>query len=159
MKNLIIPLIFIACLFMTSCSHGDEPIVLDNIVGCWTLQYPEGLQTEGFVEWTFNSNGELIIQTYDVFSGDYTSMYDYSISEENKSLTISGNINNAEGETIHEKFAIYEIAKLSKKALQIKQSWVNTSFEDLAPEDKNVFLLGGFKGESFNRSSCLNPTY
>ncbi len=151
MKKTITYLMFIACLIMTACSNDDEPIVIHSVVGTWNVQYPAGLQTEGFTEWSFNTSGELSIRTYDVFAGDHTSTYDYSISEENKSLTISGDIKNAEGETIHDKFAIYEIVKLTKKALRIKQTWLNTGFDDLSPEDKNVFLLGGHKEESFRR--------
>ncbi len=150
MKKLSILFLFVACLIMTACSK-DEPVTLENIVGAWDLQYPEGLQTEGYVEWEFNSNGQLFIRSYDVFAGDHTSRFDYLISEEKKSLTISGDITDSEGETVHDTFAIYTIDKLSKKELLIKQSWVNTKYEDLAPEYKNVFLLGGYKEESFRR--------
>lgn len=151
MKKPVTIFMFIVCLIMTACSNDDEPIVIDNIVGTWHVKYPAGLQTEGFIEWVFTSNGELSIRNYDVFAGDYTSEYVYSISEESKSITISGDIKNAEGETITDKFAIYEIVKLSKKELRIKQSWLNTSFEDLAPEDKNDFLLEAYKEVSFRR--------
>ena len=80
MKKQVTIFMFIACLIMTACSNDDEPIVIDNIVGTWHVQYPAGLQTEGFIEWSFNSNGELSIRNYDVFAGDYTSEYVYSIS-------------------------------------------------------------------------------
>lgn len=151
MKKQVTIFMFIACLIMTACSNDDEPIVIDNIVGTWHVQYPAGLQTEGFIEWSFNSNGELSIRNYDVFAGDYTSEYVYSISEEDRSITISGDIKNIDGEAITDKFAIYEIVKLSKKELRIKQSWLNTSYDDLAPEDKNDFLLEAYKEVSFRR--------
>lgn len=152
MKKIKLSIIFsfMACLLMTACSN-DEPVVLENIVGTWDLQYPEGLQTEGFTEWGFESNGTLSIRVCDAFAGDYTSKYTYSISKEDKSITISGDIKNMEGETVNDRFASYEIVKLSKKELRIKQTWVNAKYDDLAPEDKNVFLLGGYKEESFRR--------
>ncbi len=150
--SLAVPgLLIVVCLSLSACSD-DEPVVLDNIVGGWVLKYPAGLQTEGFVEWNFTSSNELDIRVYDVFSGDISSKYDYKLSEEKKSLTISGNIKNMEGEVAYDTFAVYDVVKLTKKELRIKQSWVNTSYEDLAPEDKNVFLLGGYKEESFKRS-------
>ena len=153
MKKLIIIFSFIACLIMTACSNDDEPVVLENIVGTWDLQYPEGLQTEGFTEWTFESNGTLSIRVCDAFAGDYTSKYTFSISKENKSLTISGDIKNIDGETVNDRFVVYEIVKLSKKELRIKQTWVNSKYDDLLPEDKNVFLLGGYKEASFRLST------
>ncbi len=153
MKKLIMLFLFVACLFVAGCSHDDEPVVAENVVGTWILQYPEGLQTEGFVEWEFNSSGELLIRTYDVFAGDHSSKYDFSISEENRSLTISGEIVMAEGETIQDTFAIYEIVKISKKEMRIRQKWMNSKYDDLKPEDKNAFLLGGYKEESFKRNS------
>lgn len=150
MKKLSIILMCVAGLIITACSK-DEPVTVENIVGTWDLQYPEGLQTEGYVEWKFNSNGQLFIRSYDVFAGDHTSGYDFLISEENKSLTISGEITDSEGNTTHDAFAVYEIVKLSKNELQIKQTWVTTKYDDIAPEDKNAFLLGGYKEESFRR--------
>ncbi len=152
MKKLSVLLMCVAGLIMTACSK-DEPVSVENITGTWDLQYPEGLQTEGYVEWIFNSNGQLLIRSNDVFAGDHTSSYEYSTSEQNKSLTISGEITDSEGNTAHDAFAVYEIVKLSKKELKIKQTWVNTKYDDLAPEDKNAFLLGGYKEESFKRSS------
>lgn len=143
--------LLVACPFMTACSD-DEPVVLDNIVGVWNKQYPEGLQTEGFIEWVFTSSEELDIRVYDVFAGDYTFKYDYTLSEKKKSIEISGSIKNSEGETVYDKFAVYDIVKLTRKELQIKQSWVNMNYEDLEPENKNVFLLGSYKEESFKRS-------
>lgn len=70
MNKLLITLLFITCLFMTACNDEDEPVVLDNIIGTWTKQYHDGLQTEGFIEWSFNTSGELDIRVYDVMSGD-----------------------------------------------------------------------------------------
>ena len=153
MKKLIIPLFFIACLFMASCVNDDDPVVLDNIEGAWTKQYPEGLQTEGFVEWAFKTTGELDIRVYDVFAGDSSTKYDYVFSQENKSITISGDITNSEGQLVNDKFAVYDVIKLTKKELRIKQSWVNTNYDNLTPENKNVFLLGGYKEASFKRSN------
>ncbi len=153
MKKLIVDFLFIACLFMPSCSNENEPIAFANILGTWTVKYPEGLQTEGFVTWSFNSKGELIIYSCDAFAGDHTSMYDYTISEENNSILISGNLKISDREIIHDTFASYEVVKLSKNELQIKQSWVNDDYADFAPEDKNVFLLGGYKEVSFKRNS------
>lgn len=46
MKKQVTIFMFIACLIMTACSNDDEPIVIDNIVGTWHVQYPAGLQTE-----------------------------------------------------------------------------------------------------------------
>lgn len=84
-------------------------------------------------------------------SSTKTSEYVYSISEENRSITISGDIKNIDGDATTDKFAIYEIVKLSKKELRIKQSWLNTSYDDLDPEDKNDFLLEAYKEVSFRR--------
>lgn len=151
MNKLIIPFLFITCLFMTACNDEDEPVVLDNIVGTWTKQYPEGLQTEGFIEWSFNTSGELAIRVYDVMAGDSSTKYDYVLSEENKSMTISGYITNSEDELVHDKFAVYDVVKLTKKELRIKQSWVNTDYDNLEPENKNAFLLGGYKDVIFKK--------
>lgn len=148
---IILPLLFITALVMTSCSD-EEPVVPDNIVGTWDLQYPDGLQTEGFIEWSFGSSGELRIQVYDVFSGDSFTSFDYALSEEKKTITISGNIINSAGETVHDTFAVYDIVKLTKSDLHLRQSWVNTGYNHLEPEDMNAFLLGGYKEPSFKRS-------
>lgn len=152
MKTLIISMLLIACQLLTACSNDDEPVAAQNIVGVWNLQYPEGLQTEGFTEWNFKETGTLEIRVYDVFSGDHTCEYDYELSGEKSTVTISGNLRNQAGETVHDVFAIYEVVKLSKKALSIRQSWVNPGYEDLEPEDKNSFLLGSYKEETFRRS-------
>ena len=40
MKKQVTIFMFIACLIMTACSNDDEPIVIDNIVGTWHVQYP-----------------------------------------------------------------------------------------------------------------------
>lgn len=101
MNKLIIPLLFIASMLLAACSDDDEPVVIDNIVGTWVKQYPEGLQTEGFIDWVFNTNGELNVKVSDVFAGDSSIKYDYALSDKDKSLTISGYIKNIEGETIH----------------------------------------------------------
>lgn len=151
MNKLLITLFFITCLFITACNDEDEPVVLDNIVGTWTKQYPEGLQTEGFIEWSFNTSGELDIIVYDVMAGDSSTKYDYVLSEENKSMTISGYITNSEDELVHDKFAVYDVVKLTKKELRIKQSWFNTSYDNLEPENKNAFLLGGYKDVIFKK--------
>lgn len=151
MNKLFIPFLFISCLFMTACSDEDEPVVLDNIVGTWTKQYPEGLQTEGFIEWIFNPSGELDIRVHDVMAGDTSTKYDYALSEENKSITISGNIKNSEGKLVYDKFAVYSVVKLTKKELRISQSWVNTDYDNLEPENKNAFLLGGYKDVVFKK--------
>lgn len=152
MKKLIILLVFISCLFMASCVNYDEPVVLDNVEGTWTKQYPEGLQTDGFIEWVFKTTGELEIRVYDVFAGDYSSTkFDYVLSDENNSITISGNITNSEGRMVNDKFAVYDVIKLAKKELRIKQSWVNTNYDNLEPENKNVFLLGGYRDVIFKR--------
>lgn len=154
MNKLIIPLLFIASMLLTACSDDDEPVVVDNIVGTWVKQYPEGLQTEGFIDWVFNTNGELNVKVSDVFAGDSSIKYDYALSDKDKSLTISGYIKNVEGETIHDKFAIYDVVKLTKKELRIKQSWVNTNYDSLEPEDRNAFLLGGYKEVTFKKSNA-----
>lgn len=151
MNKLLITLLFITCLFMTACNDEDEPVVLDNIVGTWTKQYSEGLQTEGFIEWSFNTSGELDIRVNDVMAGDSSTKYDYVLSEENKSMTISGYITNSEDELVHDKFAVYDVVKLTKKELRIKQSWVNTDYDNLEPENKNAFLLGGYKDVIFKK--------
>ena len=88
MKNFLIPFLFIACLFMSACSDDNESLVLNNIEGTWIKQYPEGLQTEGFVEWTFKTTGELDVRVYDAFAGDSSTKYDYVLTEENKSIAI-----------------------------------------------------------------------
>lgn len=88
---------FITYLFMTACRYNDEPVVPDNILGTWTKQHPDGLQTEGFIECSFNSSGVLDIRVSDVIAGDTSIQYDYEISEENKSMTISGFITNSKG--------------------------------------------------------------
>lgn len=155
MNKLIIPFMFIVYLFTTACSKDDEPLAFNNIVGSWTKQYPEGVQTEGFIEWTFFNTGELNIRVYDVFAGDSSTEYEYDLSEENKSITISGNITNSEGELVHDKFAVYDIIKLTKKELRIKQSWVNTTYDNLEPENKNSFLLGGYKDVIFKKIKPL----
>lgn len=151
---IILPLLLIISIAMTSCSD-DEPVVTDNIVGTWLLQYPDGLQTEGFIEWSFGSSGELRIQVYDVFSGDSFTTYDYALSEEKKSITISGEITNSKGETVYDTFAIYDIVKLTKTELHLMQSWVNTGYNHLEPENMNAFLLGGYKDASFKRGSQI----
>ena len=153
MYKFLIPFLFIVSLFATSCSAGNEPVVPNNIVGTWTKQYPEGLQTEGFIEWSFQTTGELYIKVYDVFAGDSSTKYDYVLSEENKSITISGHITNAEGELVRDKFAVYDVIKLTKKELRIEQSWVNTTYDNLEPENKNVFLLGGYKEVIFRKQN------
>ena len=153
MNKLIIPLLFIACLFMVSCADDNEPVVLDNIEGTWTKQYPEGLQTEGFIDWSFSTRGELVIRVYDVFAGDSSTKFDYVLSNENKSVTISGYIINSKGELVHDKFAIYDVTKLTNKELRIKQSWVNTNYDNLDTENKNAFLLGGYREVMFKKSS------
>lgn len=152
MNKLLITLLFFASLFMSACGNDNEPVVLDNIVGTWTKQYPEGLQTEGFIEWSFNTSGELDIRVYDVMAGDSSTQYDYVLSEENKSMTISGYITNSEDELVHDKFAVYDVVKLTKKELRIKQSWVNTDYDNLEPVNKNAFLLGGYKDVIFKKS-------
>lgn len=153
MKKLIIPLLFITCLFVASCVNDDEPVVFDNVGGTWTKQYPKGLQTEGFIEWAFKTTGELYIRVYDVFAGDSSMKYEYVLSEENKSITISGNITNSDGLLVNDKFAVYDVIKLTRKELRIKQSWVNTNYDNLESENKNVFLLGGYKDVIFKRSN------
>ena len=150
-RSRMLPFLFIACLFMTSCSDDNEPLVLNNIEGTWIKQYPEGLQTEGFVEWTFKTTGELDVRVYDAFAGDSSTKYDYVLTAENKSITISGNITNSEGEVVRDKFSVYDVIKLTKKELRIKQSWVNTTYDNLEPENKNPFLLGGFKDVVFKK--------
>lgn len=152
MNKLLITLLFFASLFMSACGNDNEPVVLDNIVGTWTKQYPEGLQTEGFIEWSFNTSGVLDIRVYDVMAGDSSTQYDYVLSEENKSMTISGYITNSEDELVHDKFAVYDVVKLTKKELRIKQSWVNTDYDNLEPVNKNAFLLGGYKDVIFKKS-------
>lgn len=153
MNKLLISFLFISCLFMAACGEDNEPVVLDNIVGTWTKQYPEGLQTEGFIEWSFNTTGELDIRVYDVMAGDSSTKYDYILSEGNNSITISGNIKNSDGEIVHDKFAVYDVVKLTKKELRIKQSWVNPNYDNLEPEDRNAFLLGGYKEVTFKKSN------
>ena len=151
MNRLLMIISITACFFMAACSDDNEPVVLDNIVGTWTKQYPEGLQTEGFIEWSFKTSGELDIRVYDVMAGDSSTKYDYVLSEENKSMTISGYITNSKGEIVHDKFVVYDVVKLTQKELRIKQSWVNKDYDNLEPENKNAFLLGGYKDVLFKR--------
>lgn len=66
-------------------------------------------------------------------------------------MTISGYITNSEDELVHDKFAVYDVVKLTKKELRIKQSWVNTDYDNLEPENKNAFLLGGYKDVIFKK--------
>ena len=149
-NKLVLPIFSIVLLFATACSD-DEPIVMENIVGTWSEQYPSGLQTEGFVTWDFSNLGALTIRVYDAFAGDNSNTYDYILSEEQKSITIAGDIKNSNGIMVHDTFAVYDVVKLTKQELRIKQSWVNTSYDELAPDEKNSFLLGGWKDVSFKR--------
>ena len=109
------------------------------------------MQTEGFVTWDFSNLGALTIRVYDTFAGDNSNTYDYILSEEQKSITIAGDIKNSNGIMVHDTFAVYDVVKLTKQELRIKQSWVNTSYDELAPDEKNSFLLGGWKDVSFKR--------
>ncbi len=153
MKKFIYPILFIAAIFLSACSD-DEPVVTDNVVGSWNLQYPEGLQADGFVDWSFSPTGTLEIKVSSIFSGDHFSQFEYSLSEENKTLTISGDITDAEGHTVRDRFAVYDVVKLTKKELRIKQTWVNTSYtnyDNFPPENQNSFLLGGYQEETFRK--------
>ncbi len=151
MKRLIIPFLFVACLFMTACSNDDEPVVPESIIGSWDEQYPPDLQTDGFIRWNFNLDGSLIVTSVSVWTGDIHSEFDYTISEDDKTLTIGGEIKNAEGEMVRDNFVVYDVVKLTKDEMQLHQTWVNTAYDDLAPEDKNSFLLGSWKDVTFTR--------
>ena len=102
-------------------------------------------------EWTFKTTGEVDVRIYDAFAVDSSTKYDYVLTEENKSITISGNITNSEGVVVRDKFIVYDVIKLTKKELRIKQSWVNTIYDNLEPENKIPFLLGGFKDVVFKK--------
>lgn len=150
-NKLVLPVLSIVFLFVTACSDDDDPIVMENIVGTWSEQYPSGLQTEGFVTWDFSDLGSLTIRNYDAFAGDHTNTYDYTISEEQKTITIAGDVKNSNGMMVHDKFAVYDVVKLTNHELRIKQSWVNTTYDDIDQDDKNSFLLVGWKEVSFKR--------
>lgn len=52
---------------------------------------------------------------------------------------------------VHDTFAVYDVVKLTNHELRIKQSWVNMTYDDIDHDDKNSFLLGGWKEVSFKR--------
>lgn len=152
MNRLIIPFLFVACLFVTACSNDDEPVVLDSIVGTWVEQYPPNFISDGFITWTFGQDGSMIVTSVSIWAEDANTAFDYTLSAPDKTLTIGGDIKNAEGETVHDNFVAYDIVKLTKDEMTLHRSWINTAYDDLAPEDKNSFLLGSWQDVTFTRS-------
>lgn len=124
MKNII--LILIAVLSLTSCAMGgDDPQIQADITGVWEEQYPEGLQTEGFVEWVFSKDGKLDIRIYDVFAGDTQLQYQYELWIEGNSVNVFGYVDNGEQGNERISFASFDIARLTNEELHLKCVWYN----------------------------------
>ncbi len=151
MKKLIVFALFTAALFATACDK-EESLPLDQIAGVWCKQEPAGLQTEGFVTWSFDEYGVLEVRVYDVFSGDHVNPYEYRLFEDHRSLAVLGDIRNADGVVVRDTLVLYEVVKLTKNRMRLRRTWVNTAYDGLAPEEKNTFLLDGYTDVSFKRS-------
>lgn len=152
LKKLLLPFILLSCLLLTSCSD-DEPITPASLIGSWSKQYPEGLQTEGGVIWQFVGDGELFVNVYDAFAGDFVYSVGYTLQPDAKTLTIEGtNIEN-DGP---EKLAEYKIVKLTDKELKLKRTWHNDRYlTGYDPTTLNPFQLGGFEEITLRRNRLI----
>lgn len=82
----LLPVALVLLLALSSCSLFD--LQQDSILGTWSREYPEGVVTEGFVNWTFDDESLLTVRSYDVFAGDHSFVYFYSLEEDGTSLYI-----------------------------------------------------------------------
>lgn len=151
MKKLFLTLlVFIGTIVMTGCKDDDEQVTIGNVVGSWVLQHPEGVQTEGFVEWTFKADGRLIISVYDVFAGDSESEYFYEIFEHDKSIHVSGLVTEPDQEVSRCAFANFYVTKLKKNELRLNRYWLNEGPEWVM--ESNPFRFPNRENIGFDRS-------
>jgi len=96
---------------------GCEKIHLDQLTGTWTRVYPEGVMADGGSTWTFGTDNELIIRTFDVMAGDDDVHMTYYLNWEGGTLTVEDPA--AIGQTI------YAIEECNKKTLRLRRSTQN----------------------------------
>ena len=124
-KSLIAFLLFIGAMVMTGCKDDDQPVTMENVVGSWVIQHPAGVQTEGFVTWTFKPDGRLIISVCDVFAGDSESEYFYELFEHDKSIHVSGFVTEPDEEVSKCAFADFYVTSLKSNELRLNRYWLN----------------------------------
>jgi len=113
-----------AVLLVGLCGCEDEcvpEIDVNNLTGKWLKEYPEGVVAEGYVQWTFGTEGEsykdktLEIYVYDVFAGDYSAKYTYLTTTDGEATLLR--MYTAESSDSSKPVATYEIKECSKKVL------------------------------------------
>lgn len=118
-KFIFIVLVLLSACF-ASCSDDDkEGVHVDEITGQWSRVYDMGVVAEGFEEWTFNARatdyGNLIVAVSDVYAGDSTYHYTYTIDATTRRLNVFSEVNGQEPETTE-----YEIVKLTSQWMTLR---------------------------------------
>ncbi len=75
-------LMMLAALSLASCSSDDGDYDSANLYGTWQKVDDAGVVSEGYVEYTFSSNGSCDIHVYDVFAGDTTIHRGYMLKDD-----------------------------------------------------------------------------
>lgn len=114
MRKLVL-IVFAALSIMTGCSKTELEVNSETILGKWTEtydDYPYFMQ-DGYVEWTFRSDGEVDIHVYDVFAGDFNVRTSFKLKEVEGKTIISIEMG-AEDSFI---YPDYRITKLTKNEM------------------------------------------
>ena len=77
----------LAAFSLASCSSDDEDYNSNNLIGTWDKVEGVGVVSEGYVEYTFSSDGGCDIHVFDVFVGDTTIHRGYKLRD-NRQLLI-----------------------------------------------------------------------
>lgn len=113
--------IFIVLVFLSVCfasCNDDEEVHVDEIAGQWTQVYDKGVVAEGYTKWTFNARatdyGNLTVVVSDVFAGDSTYQYTYTIDAATRRLNVFEEVYGLEPKATE-----YEIVKLTGQRMTL----------------------------------------
>ena len=121
MKLYLIATAMLAAFSLASCSSEDEDYDASNLVGTWLRDYDKGVVSEGYVEYTFSSDGDCDIHVFDVFVGDTTIHRGYKLRDNRQLLIYEPTYG---GAPRHE---TWNIKKLDSSTM----SWERTDHSDI----------------------------